>query len=133
MATPGDVTLSGQVNGCTAQGGQIGPVDIALLLKLQQYSVENKDFPIAQATVIGVSGVVVALPAIPAGLEQTLFIIKADLPISFQLNGAAPTYTLTKPGSAFIMAPGFNVTQIEFGNAGGATAKTYVLQVVGTP
>jgi len=133
MATPGDVTLSGQINGCTQEGGQIGPVDIALLLKNQQYSVENKDFPVAPSTVIGASGVVVALPAIPAGLEQTLFIIKADLPVTFQLNGGAPIYTLSKAGSPFIMAPGFDVTQVEFGNAGGAAAKVYVLQVVGTP
>lgn len=133
MATPGDVTFASQINGCTQEGGQVGPVEIAYLLKLQQYTVEQKDFPVASGTVIGASGVVVALPAIPAGLEQTLFVVKTNLPVTFQLNGGGPTYTLSKPGSPFVMAPGFAVTQIEFGNAGGAAAKVYILQVVGTP
>ena len=129
MATPGDVTFSGQITGCTQEGGQIGPVDIALLLKNQQYSVEHKDFPVAAGATIGGPGVVVALPALPAGLSQTLFVIKSDFEVTFQLNAAAPTYTI-KAGAPFVMAGGFDVTQVEFGNAGGAAAKVYILQVV---
>lgn len=133
MSNPGDVTFTGSVAGATEEGGQIGPVDLSYALTGQAYTWEAKDFPVAGGTAIGGPGVVMTIPAIPGTLAQSLFIIKSDLPITFQLNGAGPTYAITKPDGPFVMAPGFDVTQIEFANGGTATAKVYVLQVVGQP
>jgi hypothetical protein len=126
----GDVNLSAQLSGETEIGGAIGPLTLAYILTHQKYAWEAKDFRVAQGTAIG-AGVPLAVPAIPAGMVQTLFVIKTDLPIDFQLNGAVPTYSL-KTGGLYVMAPGFDVTAIELANGGTVEAKVYVLQVVAT-
>jgi len=131
MAEVGDVLFSGSITGLTQEGGAVGPVAVVYDLALQHYAVEAKDFRIAAGATIGSPGVVYALPAIPAGSEQNLFLIKSDLPIAFQLNGGVPTYEIRKANGVFCMSPGFAVTSIEFGNAGASEAKVYILQVVG--
>jgi len=129
----GDVTFGGTLNGFTDQGGQVGPVDVAYQLTGQVYAWEAKDFPVAAGAIIGGPGVVVSVPTIPAGMVQNLFLVKASLPISFQLNGAGPTYTIKKPGGIFVLPGDPAVTQVEFANAGGTDAEVYIAQVVGNP
>lgn len=133
MSTPGDVTLSGSINGCTMEGGQIGPISLAYLLSQQKYTHEVKDWPIEAAAVLPGTPRTLNIPTIPAvgGLRQNLFVIKGGLGrVEFTINAGAVTYDLPAGGLFVIAAPA--VTSIEFGNPNNFEVKVYVLQVVGT-
>lgn len=130
MSNPGDVTFSGSINGLTEQGGQVGPVDIAYQLTGQKYTFEAKDFPVEAAAALPGSPRVMALPAIPVGLQQSLLIIKASGAVEFTINGGVQVYTAGQGGPVVLSGDPAAVT-IEFGNPNAFEVRVYVLQVVG--
>lgn len=132
-AAPGDVNFNGTLTGLTLLGGQLGPLALAVALSNQKYAVEVEDYPVAPGTTL-VPGppVVMAFPAIPAGLGQTFFLMKSSLPLQFTINNAGPTHTI-RAGGVFVMTPGVTVATIELANAGVSEARVYAMQVVGTP
>lgn len=130
-ASAGDVTFSGSINGVTQEGGQVGPVDVAYLLKNQKYVHEVKDWPVEAAAVLPGSPRTLTIPTVPpvGGLKQNLFLVKASGPIQFTINAGAITYELATGGLFAIGGPA--VTSVEFGNPNAFEVKVYVLQVVG--
>lgn len=128
--SPGTVDLQLILSGITQEGGPIGPLTLASQLAAQAYSFEVKDFRVPASAALPGTPTTLQVPAIPAGLRQSLFLVKADQPISLTLNGGAVIEQLERSDRLFLVMSSVPVTQIDFGNLASLEARVYVLQMV---
>lgn len=127
---PGTVDLSLTLSGLTQEGGPIGPLTLANQLAAQAYSFEVKDFRVPASAELPGTPTTLQVPAIPTGLRQSLFLVKADQPISLTLNGGAIVERLERADRLFLVMSSVPVTQVDFGNLASLEARVYILQVV---
>lgn len=129
--SPGTVNLTATLQGLTQEGGPVGPVDLGVELAAQAYTFETKDYRVPVSASLPGSPSTIAIPAIPAGLRQSLFLLSADQPIEFQLNGdASITYEHRAADRFYLVMGPPTITQLDLGNLSGVEARLYILQVV---
>lgn len=118
---PADITLTGNVQGLSTIGGNVGPASFSYLLD-DAANYHTQEIPVP----LGASGQVVVVPAL--GVTHRLFYLKTTEDVDVTLN-AEPVGTLLKDG--ILVRCGMpNVTTITFDGNGAVDAIVF-LTVVG--
>jgi len=129
-SSPGTVSLSATLQGIMQEGGPLGPIDLGVTLSAQAYAFEVKDYRIPTSAALPGTPAGLAIPVVPALLQQSLILVTSDQAIELSINGAVAPFVELKPGRVYLVMGPPAVTQIDFGNPGGLEAKVYVLQLV---
>ena len=118
---PADITLTGNVQGLSTVGGNVGPASFSYALDdVANYHTQEIPVP------LGASGQVVAVPTL--GVTHRLFYLKTTEDVDVTLN-SEPAGTLFK-GGVLIRCGMDNVTTMSFDGNGSVDAVVF-LTVVG--
>lgn len=133
MANPIEAAISGSLAGSTRQGA-LTPVSLGFSMVGQEAhvqrsaTVEPGDTILAGEVDLDLSG------GGKAGNVQTLFLVKSDLPVRFQLNGDANlVYDITRPEGYYLVLGGPEVLNIQFEStvAPAADAHVHITKILG--
>ena len=131
---PISAAISGNLAGCTRQGA-LTPVPLGFSMVGQEAHVQRSATVEPGDTIVGGEVDLDISGGGKAGNVQTLFLVKSDLPVRFQLNAtAALTFDIERPGGFFLIMGGPEVTSIQFEStvAPAADAHVHITKILGT-
>ena len=133
MSNPIEVTISGNLAGTTRQGA-LTPIPLAYSMVGQEAHVQRSATVEPGDTIIG-GEVNLDLSGGGKAVDvQTLFLVKSDLPVRFQLNGnAALTFDITRPDGFFLLLGAPEVLNVQFEStvAPATDAHVYLTKILG--
>jgi len=133
MTNPIEAAISGNLAGATRQGA-LTPVPLTLSMVGQEAHVQRSATVEPGDTIVGGEVNIDISGGGKAGNKQTLFLLKSDLPVRFQLNGtAALTFDIERPDGLFLITGGPEVLNIQFEStvAPPADAHIFVTKILG--
>jgi hypothetical protein len=133
MANPIEAAISGNLAGSTRQGA-LTPVPLAYAMVGQEAHIQ-RSATVEPGDTIGGGQVNLDLSGGGKGSDvQTLFLVKSDLPVKFQLNGDANLqFDITRPDGFFLLLGSPEVTDIQFEStvAPAADAHVHITKILG--
>ena len=126
MSNPIEAAISGNLAGSTRQGA-LTPVSLGFSMAGQEAHVQRSATVEPGDTIAGGEVNLDLSGGGKAGNVQTLFLLKSDLPVRFQLNGnAALTFDIERQDGLFLLVGGPEVLNIQFESIVVPTADTHV-------
>jgi len=131
--TPIAAAISGGLAGCTRQGA-LTPVPLAYSLTGQEAHIQRSATVEPGDTIVGGEVNLDLSGGGKSGNVQTLFVLKSDLPVRFQLNGDANlVFETTRPDAPFVLPGVPEVANIQFESvvAPAADAHVHITKILG--
>lgn len=135
MSNPIEAAISGNLAGSTRQGA-LTPVSLGYSLVGQEAHVQRSATVEPGDTIVGGEVNLDLSGGGKATDVQTLFLVKSDLPVRFQLNGnPALVFDITRPDGPFLLCGSPEVLNIQFEStvAPAADAHIHVTKILGAP
>lgn len=114
MANPIEAAISGSLAGSTRQGA-LTPISLGFSMVGQEAHVQRSATVEPGDTIVGGEVNLDLSGGGKAGNKQTLFLLKSDLPVRYQLNGdPALTFDIERPDGIKLETGGPEVLNIQF-------------------